>query len=287
MDHSAAAAEFVAEYNSLLLSNYCANVAAVVFIYEYFITIGEEAKYFWNRKLTGASALFFLNRYVPLTFDLASYNDANPRARANLAEVAKFLFVYRLLQYVFWAAFAGSRAFALTNRNWIMLLLVCGLSLVPVVVNLLPEHYGITGEILPLAGCVYDDFTPLDVAKCIIVADSLLILITWFSLFGKGTFHFTFGAATFAEVLLRDGTIYFIVLVVLNALHLAFSLASFAVVALQNVSNITHFTDPLTAILVQRFLLHLQSANSRALDLTRLTSEALSPRSFSIEPSDL
>lgn len=39
----------------------------VVFIYEYLITIGEEAKYFWKQKSTGASALFFLNRYVPLT----------------------------------------------------------------------------------------------------------------------------------------------------------------------------------------------------------------------------
>ncbi len=48
----------------------------VLFIYEYFITIGEEVKYFWARKWTGASALFFLNRYVPFTLyvmEFASY----------------------------------------------------------------------------------------------------------------------------------------------------------------------------------------------------------------------
>lgn len=39
----------------------------MVFIYEYFITIGEEAKYFWGRKLNGAGAIFFMNRYLPLT----------------------------------------------------------------------------------------------------------------------------------------------------------------------------------------------------------------------------
>ncbi|KAI1786976.1 hypothetical protein LXA43DRAFT_741455 [Ganoderma leucocontextum] len=188
------------------------------------------------------------------------------------ARYSKFLVVYDPLQHVFWAAFAGSRAFALSNRNWIMLLLVCGLSLVPVVVNLIPEHYGITGENIPLAGCVDDDFTPPDVVviasrASIIAAGSLLILVTWFSLFGKGAFRLMFGTVTFAGVLLRDGTIYFVILVVLNALHLAFSLASFAVPALQNVSEITAFTEPITAILVQRFLFHLQSANRRALDL--------------------
>ena len=48
----------------------------MVFIYEYLITISEEAKYFWKRKLTGASAVFLLNRYVPLTLhvlELASF----------------------------------------------------------------------------------------------------------------------------------------------------------------------------------------------------------------------
>ncbi|KAI1782509.1 hypothetical protein LXA43DRAFT_1143465 [Ganoderma leucocontextum] len=34
-----------------------------------------------------------------------------------------------------------------------------------------------------------------------------------------------------------------------------------------NVSDITFFTEPITAILVQRFLFHLQSANCRALDM--------------------
>lgn len=37
-------------------------------MYEYFITLGEEAKYFWKRKVTGASAIFFLNRYILLIF---------------------------------------------------------------------------------------------------------------------------------------------------------------------------------------------------------------------------
>ncbi|KAM5541388.1 hypothetical protein V8D89_004942 [Ganoderma adspersum] len=217
MDTSDAAAELSAEYNSLssnliwlcsFLSNYCYNAAAVALFYEYFITISEEVKYFWKRKLTGASILFFLNRYLPLTF---------------------------------------SRAFALTNRNWTMAFLVGSLSLVPVVINLIPAHYGVTGENIPLTGCVANDSTPPDVAK------SLLILITWSSLFRKhARFHPSFGAATLAEVLLRDVTSWDL---------------SVTVPALQNTSDMTTFTEPITAILVQRFIFHLQAANHRTLGL--------------------
>ncbi|KAM5541392.1 hypothetical protein V8D89_004946 [Ganoderma adspersum] len=146
----------------------------------------------------------------------------------------------------------------------------------PVVVNLIAVHYGVNGENVPFAGCVEVDLMSPTLGKRLtiasrvglIAADSLLILITWFSLSRNGTkLGLTFRTATLAEVLLRDGTIYFVVLVVLNVLHLAFSLISVAVPALEITSDMTAFTDPLTAILVQRFLIHLQSANHRALDL--------------------
>ena len=45
-------------------------MSIVIFIYEYFITLSTEVKYFWGRKLTGATALFFLNRYVPLILNV-------------------------------------------------------------------------------------------------------------------------------------------------------------------------------------------------------------------------
>ncbi|KAM5536328.1 hypothetical protein V8D89_010020 [Ganoderma adspersum] len=216
MDPSDAAAELAAEYNSILLANQCYNAASIVFIYEYFLTISEEAKYFWTRKFTGAGAVFFLNRYVPLTL------------------------------------------YALEFASYASML------------DQIPAHYGLPGTIEPLAGCIPDDLTPPDVAKrCSLTVHrlSLLVFITWFSLFKKGAFHLKFGTATLAEVLLRDGTIYFVILVVLNVLHLAFSFASIAVPALQNASEVTLFTEPITAIIIQRFLLHLQAANRRALDL--------------------
>ena len=32
--------------------------------YEYLITLGDEVELFWGKRFTGASLLFFLNRYL-------------------------------------------------------------------------------------------------------------------------------------------------------------------------------------------------------------------------------
>ena len=37
---------------------------AAFVIYDYAITLGQEIEMFWRRKLTGATALFMLNRYL-------------------------------------------------------------------------------------------------------------------------------------------------------------------------------------------------------------------------------
>ncbi|EJF58084.1 hypothetical protein BD309DRAFT_865887, partial [Dichomitus squalens] len=42
-------------------------------IYEYLITIADEAQYFWKGKPTGATVLFFLNRYVSLCWYVVQF----------------------------------------------------------------------------------------------------------------------------------------------------------------------------------------------------------------------
>ena len=42
-------------------------------MYEYLITIEDEVLYFWKRRFTGASVLFFLNRYLRLMFYISEF----------------------------------------------------------------------------------------------------------------------------------------------------------------------------------------------------------------------
>ncbi|PIL30370.1 hypothetical protein GSI_07555 [Ganoderma sinense ZZ0214-1] len=93
-------------------------------------------------------------------------------------------------------------------------------------------------------------------------ADLLLIVVTWFAL-PRRTLRSS--PNSFAHVLLYDGTIYFVILLILNTLHLVFTTASLVTPALQNASDMIVFVEPVTAILVQRFLIHLQLANRKAL----------------------
>ncbi|EJF56264.1 hypothetical protein BD309DRAFT_872351 [Dichomitus squalens] len=71
-----------------------------------------------------------------------------------------------------------------------------------------------------------------------------------------------------AEVMLRNGTTYFVALLILHCLHLTLSLCSIHV-ALQSLSYgyVTIFTEVVEASLVSRFLLDLQAAHRQALDM--------------------
>ncbi|KAI0715119.1 hypothetical protein C8Q76DRAFT_448275 [Earliella scabrosa] len=58
-------ARFIAALQSIDIANNMLTAAGALYAYEYMITIGNEVDLFWKRKLTMASILFALNRYVP------------------------------------------------------------------------------------------------------------------------------------------------------------------------------------------------------------------------------
>ncbi|TFK85678.1 hypothetical protein K466DRAFT_600979 [Polyporus arcularius HHB13444] len=70
-----------------------------------------------------------------------------------------------------------------------------------------------------------------------------------------------------SDILFRDGTIYFVVLFILNILHLVLSVTTLAEIANTGTSYVTIFTGPLTAILILHFLLNLQEAGQAVVRL--------------------
>ncbi|RPD69786.1 hypothetical protein L226DRAFT_264507 [Lentinus tigrinus ALCF2SS1-7] len=152
------------------------------------------------------------------------------------------------IQYFPWAAFSAMRCFALSHHR-LLSIFVFLLSIVPLAINLVVFHFDATGVEIP------------DIGTCLMAADLILILVTWYRL-SRNALQIR-ERATFAYVLLRDGTTYFIALFTLNALQLTLTLLSFHD-PLQNASQVSFFTEPLTAILVSRMLINLQSVNARA-----------------------
>ncbi|RPD73123.1 hypothetical protein L226DRAFT_614371 [Lentinus tigrinus ALCF2SS1-7] len=284
------------EYYDILVNNYCVTAASVVFIYEYIITFGTEVELFWTQPKTGATMLFLLNRGIVMFFtwyDMITNFLTQPSSIQSCADVVKTTLVFEVLQYIPWAAFSSLRAFAIA-RSWPLSILVFALSIVPVAINLADFAFDFGGVLIPPFGCVSTDTVSVELAlryvppipapfalcaanrlsrftiasrACLIAADALLILLTWRKLY-RGDAN-TREKGGFVHVLLRDGTIYFLVLVVQNILHLTLTLLSISTVLQnQNVSVVALFTEPLTAILVSRFLIDLQVANRRSLNKT-------------------
>ncbi|KAI1781615.1 hypothetical protein LXA43DRAFT_958482 [Ganoderma leucocontextum] len=209
--------------------------------YEYFITLDDEVKYFWKRRSLGPSALFYMNRYLNLVLSIYQLIVLNP-AYHRSPEVGRLSTSYPVTTADPLTPFSALRAYAL-SRNMPLSILIFLLSMVPIVMNLVITITTRTSAIL---------------------ADLLLVIITWTRLFkqrklGLGTSSRKF---SLTDVLLRDGTIYFLIMLLLNCLHIAFTVVSiFIVSSLQHLSCISIFVPPLTAILVSRFMIHLQAAD--------------------------
>ena len=55
-----------------ILGSFWSIGSLVVFLYDEIITTGEEIRYFWRRRVTGAAILFWLNKYMAI-LDSALY----------------------------------------------------------------------------------------------------------------------------------------------------------------------------------------------------------------------
>ncbi|KAI0719336.1 hypothetical protein C8T65DRAFT_736674 [Cerioporus squamosus] len=273
-DADAATAAAVTALDSLSTELYCALAAAVLFIYDAFITFDQEVACVWTAKRTGASILFFANKWISITVSVMA-----------LVEFATF----PSDKFVPGAVFSALRAYVLSKSKPLGLL-VLALSLAPVGSNLVPYGYQLSGENFPPFGCMeMDDTTEalnfrfdsryhdpilmvltLYQAVPLLIADILLIHITWTKLSSQwGTLRDIQQSRrlSLSDTFFRGGTIYFIVMFILNVLHLVFSLTALAGTSDTGVSDVTAFTSPITAILISRFLLELQGASQTVVRL--------------------
>ncbi|RDX50370.1 hypothetical protein OH76DRAFT_1402842 [Lentinus brumalis] len=262
-------AAIIAVYDTLYLSNRFGLAAFSFLVFEYAITFDQEVHMFWQRRWTGASILFFLTRYIPILayavqlMEFISMSDES----CNLLVKAGNGLVF--IQYLTWATFSGMRALAL-SRKWYIAVPIFGLSVVAFGVNMAQFGLGLFGTNDPIFGCMPEIPITAEVAKkltilartCLITADICLIIITWVGIPKFAGIRETMRVSSLSSILMRDGLIYFAVLFVLNSLHLALTMISF-VRAYSPTSYITIFTEPITAVLISRFLLDLQAANRK------------------------
>ncbi|TFK86306.1 hypothetical protein K466DRAFT_600432 [Polyporus arcularius HHB13444] len=232
----AGAAELIAVFESIFAQRCCQLSLTALVAYEHAITLKPEIRLFWKRKITGATVVFFFNRYLLLLLWTIPWIPVYTDERPVLGVV-------------------------------LFILYIC-----PFAVNLIRFWYGLTGIYDPVAGCLNTESTTPGLRRIVVsriallsriplmCADVMMVGITWFSLRSAGSLRATAAgrnAPWFAHVLLRDGTISFLVLLTLNILQVV------SETQLQVLSNIGAFVNPVSAVIVSRILLNLQAASRR------------------------
>ncbi|TBU23294.1 hypothetical protein BD311DRAFT_742501 [Dichomitus squalens] len=209
----------------------CCNVAGTVaFLYDATITTGEEVRCFWGRKVTGAAILFWLNKYMNAMFlvwlfvtDFKISDEAEvSRARYlvwckfyshpsldSCDRSAKGTAVVNYLIYLVQAAFIALRVYAL-QKSLIICAMAFILALAPLATNFQANFaFGLWGGNVALFGCTQFYNTTFDIAR------------------DSSQHHQTFH-----------------ILVLVNSLHLAFTLLSSA--SIGDTGSILSSRDSLT-----------------------------------------
>ncbi|THG94501.1 hypothetical protein EW026_g6979 [Hermanssonia centrifuga] len=230
MSQTSTDAQIVAEFQDIVTSADIFSSMAALAAYEYIITLRQEVTIVSQRKWTLATWLLMANRYLLIGFIIWT---AAPYTSS----------------YVVYAVFSALRVFALWDRNVPMTLLVLALNLVPVAVNITrySARFAITLS------------TSLTGSILIVLGDALVLAVTWLKTARNLTEGARIGMRTpLSTMLLRDGTIYFAVLLMMNiALVVILTVPSF-----QFFGVVSTVIGTLQPILISRFLLNLRQVGS-------------------------
>ncbi|CAL1698806.1 unnamed protein product [Somion occarium] len=262
------------------IANTFAVAATTLLIFDYLLTLSEEIKCIWKRKFTGVTILFFINRYVTLMYrilmivQMVSFdNQTESTANAgwyqylificSCASVLRFCEGLVIILEVTAAAFMAIRMYAIWNGDRRVFAVVFILGLVTPAINI---YYYTTLSVIalpqPLVGCgeEVDLHTPIAISVFnrvfAIGLDAFILILTWAKTAGimrsLASVHIRTSLTT---MLLRDGTVYFAFLLVLNV-------ANLVAISYNIFGALPALTDVVTSILITRFLLNLRGVYS-------------------------
>ncbi|EIW57154.1 uncharacterized protein TRAVEDRAFT_72346 [Trametes versicolor FP-101664 SS1] len=264
------------EGNYTLLSSTC------VFYYDYLLTFPTEVRVFWRRQWNLATIYYFLIRYgflVNITLVAISSIRFTPNSGPVLSASSCGAFLYvavalGLLNYAVVSAFVATRMYALWNCNVrvAICLFLLGLINPNAMTPTLIYQMRIVMSPWPVWGCEsyiqdYDDdfiefatqTLPIIVSSIGIAYELLCLLLTAHKTWSFYLSRRRSGSpTTLASLLLRDGSLYFVVMAALSLVNIV---AAVIPGTPANVQVNAVFGRALTPILTARFIAHLQEVD--------------------------
>ncbi|KZT02318.1 uncharacterized protein LAESUDRAFT_762889 [Laetiporus sulphureus 93-53] len=231
----------------LLQANFLANCAyasgAALIFYEHITTLNQEVKFFWGKRSFPA-VLFFINRLVTLIYGAvyiaptmnihSQTSDRMPRQSCEIVNYA--LYGLALAIAAVSLVVTVQRVYAVTERDWRPTIIIA-----------------LTGIVL-----LGLDIVEVTIALLVIsvVSNVLVLGVIWTMLYkqlGRNSTGVFSQRPSLVALLLRDGTIQFVTLLLLNA---GINISTFIGQNAQYVIN--NLDQPLNTILVSRVLLNIQ-----------------------------
>ncbi|RDX52294.1 hypothetical protein OH76DRAFT_1500807 [Lentinus brumalis] len=257
-------------------------IPALIF-FEHILTFGDEVEMFWKQKFTGATVIFLLNRYLILVSYLMDFATIWIEDDDSCSVVIRTKDVFYFGLYIPWAAFSALRTYALTNRNWPLAVFVFLLSLVAYGTDMAQYAVGLTGYVdtdwgwgcvtaVPGLGETLSIQLTIAARTTLIASDTILIGVTWYSLRRRtqGMSKSSLTSVMYRNVRgvrVRNSRTDASVVFFLSSFRLILSMPLPFENPLNATGNISVFAQPLTVILVSHFLLDLQRANCRSVDV--------------------
>ncbi|GJE96339.1 hypothetical protein PsYK624_125330 [Phanerochaete sordida] len=300
--------ELVQILRTVQLEGYIGWSLVCLLIYEIVITIDREISTVWRRKFSATSLLLLSTRWLMLVNPVFGAWEGPVVCRplyllrgvANLIVTALIALFPTLRVYAFWKD---------SKIRYLFPTLICVLGLVPVATNsfVLARTAVVYEETPYFSGCAYmTDISPGLTTTCVyvlrdtaaaisvltlqptvlyatrcsaIASDLLAIVLTWvrsYRLFiGMRSVQ---NGTSVTGVLLRDGTVYFGALLVINILQL---LSYSTALSSTQISYASSFLIALPPLLMQRFMMNLRTLSGAPGD-TRSTSDARHFSRFSV-----
>ncbi|KAH9896100.1 hypothetical protein C8Q73DRAFT_789883 [Cubamyces lactineus] len=257
----------IADRSFLFLANVALFAEATLIFYEYGITINNEVRLIWRRKVTGASVLFVLNRYIMImdniitlaSFPAMSNRNSHLNVPIRCYALAWIDVVLNLLPYFVWNAFSTMRVYAISGRDWRIAALVCILMLGPIISNIYNIPFEFPVNMPPPYGCSFDNSVSLATHAIVplMAGDAIVILVTWWKTYKlKKAADEARITISLVDLLLRDGSVYFATMLVVNSLHI---MMNYVV----KISFLGDVADVITSILISRFIMNLRDIDGK------------------------
>ncbi|KAI0641341.1 hypothetical protein C8Q79DRAFT_1014296 [Trametes meyenii] len=236
-DGESVAQEVLDSLSRLLVENYCIVASSVLLFVDWGMTFTDEVQRIWGRRFTGATAVFLLTRYVAVAERIVLVTSVflptleDKRCACVLAKFqthwsirwkSSCVPVLRLddtltdISYLMFGVFMMLRMRGIWGRGWTPIVFLALLTPVRTVitlytqVNYIPIAFG-----APLYGCgavfkLSDDSIKAAAALAI---DTTVLVFTWVRTFSMKRESYRLGLETpLVTLLLRDGTIYFVII---------------------------------------------------------------------------